>query len=226
MKGKLYGVGVGPGDPKLMTYKAVETIQKCQVVAVPKSGNSEQVALNIAKEFIKNQILIDCYMPMIRDKEALRKQHEEVVSELKGYLDKGQDIAFLTLGDPTIYSTYMYIHRLIKEMGYETEIIPGISSICSVAAALNDSLCEGSDCLHIIPASYKGKEDYLDLEGTKVLMKTGKSMEKVKQHLKEKGLYERVRAVECASMPNEKIHESLDTVEESSYFSVIVVKER
>lgn len=226
MKGKLYGVGVGPGDPKLMTYKAVETIQKCQVVAVPKSGDSEQVALNIAKEFIKNQILIDCYMPMIRDKEALRKQHEEVVSELKGYLDKGQDIAFLTLGDPTIYSTYMYIHRLIKEMGYETEIIPGISSICSVAAALNDSLCEGSDCLHIIPASYKGKEDYLDLEGTKVLMKTGRSMEKVKQHLKEKGLYERARAVECASMPNEKIHESLDTVEESSYFSVIVVKER
>lgn len=226
MKGKLYGVGVGPGDPKLMTYKAVETIQKCQVVAVPKSGNSEQVALNIAKEFIKNQILIDCYMPMIRDKQALRKQHEEVVSEFKGYLDKGQDIAFLTLGDPTIYSTYMYIHRLIKEMGYETEIIPGISSICSVAAALNDSLCEGSDCLHIIPASYKGKEDYLDLEGTKVLMKTGKSMEKVKQHLKEKGLYERARAVECASMPNEKIHESLDTVEESSYFSVIVVKER
>ncbi len=226
MKGKLYGVGVGPGDPKLMTYKAVETIQKCQVVAVPKSGDSEQVALNIAKEFIKNQTLIDCYMPMIRDKEALRKQHEEVASELKGYLDKGQDIAFLTLGDPTIYSTYMYIHRLIKEMGYETEIIPGISSICSVAAALNDSLCEGSDCLHIIPASYKGKEDYLDLEGTKVLMKTGKSMEKVKQHLKEKGLYERARAVECASMPNEKIHESLDTVEESSYFSIIVVKER
>lgn len=226
MKGKLYGVGVGPGDPKLMTYKAVETIQKCQVVAVPKSGNSEQVALNIAKEFIKNQTLIDCYMPMIRDKQALRKQHEEVVSEFKGYLDKGQDIAFLTLGDPTIYSTYMYIHRLIKEMGYETEIIPGISSICSVAAALNDSLCEGSDCLHIIPASYKGKEDYLDLEGTKVLMKTGKSMEKVKQHLKEKGLYERAQAVECASMPNEKIHESLDTVEESSYFSVIVVKER
>ena len=226
MKGKLYGVGVGPGDPKLMTYKAVETIQKCQVVAVPKSGDSEQVALNIAKEFIKNQTLIDCYMPMIRDKQALRKQHEEVVSELKGYLDKGQDIAFLTLGDPTIYSTYMYIHRLIKEMGYETEIIPGISSICSVAAALNDSLCEGSDCLHIIPASYKGKEDYLDLEGTKVLMKTGKSMEQVKQHLKEKGLYERARAVECASMPNEKIHESLDTVEESSYFSVIVVKER
>ena len=83
MKGKLYGVGVGPGDPKLMTYKAVETIQKCQVVAVPKSGNSEQVALNIAKEFIKNQTLIDCYMPMIRDKQALRKQLVEVVSELK-----------------------------------------------------------------------------------------------------------------------------------------------
>ena len=226
MKGKLYGVGVGPGDPKLMTYKAVEVIEKCPVIAVPKSGDAQQVALNIAKEHITNQIIIDCYMPMIRDQEALKLQHREVATQLKTHLDSGKDIAFLTLGDPTIYSTYMYIHRLILEMGYETEIIPGISSICSVAAALNDSLCEGSDCLHIIPASYKGKEDYLDLEGTKVLMKTGKSMEKIKKHLKERGLYEKAQAVECASMTNEKVHESLDTVEESSYFSVIVVKER
>lgn len=226
MTGKLYGVGVGPGDPKLMTYKAVETIEKCQVIAVPKSGDAEQVALNIAKAFIKDQVIVDCYMPMIRDKEELKACHEQVSMQLKAYLDKGCDVAFLTLGDPTIYSTYMYIHRLILEMGYETEIIPGISSICSVAAALNDSLCEGSECLHIIPASYKGKEDYLDLQGTKVLMKTGKSMEKVKKHLRDRGLYEEAKAVECASMTNEKIHQTLDTVEESSYFSVIVVKER
>lgn len=226
MTGKLYGVGVGPGDPKLLTYKAVETIEKCPIIAVPKSDNAGQVALNIAKDFIKDQVIVDCYMPMIRDQEALKACHEEVARQLKVYLDKGQDVAFLTLGDPTIYSTYMYIHRLILEMGYETEIIPGISSICSVAAALNDSLCEGSECLHIIPASYKGKEDYLDLEGTKVLMKTGKSMEKVKAHLKERGLYHKAKAVECATMPGERIHQNLDTVEESSYFSVIVVKER
>lgn len=226
MTGKLYGVGVGPGDPKLMTYKAVESIQKCKVIGVPTSGTSEQVALNIAKAYITDQEIVHCYMPMTRDKEELKKQHDAVANKIKAYLDEGLDVAFLTLGDPTIYSTYMYIHKRILAMGYETELIPGVPSICAVSATLNDSLCEGSDSLHIIPASYKGKEDYLDLEGTKVLMKTGKAIKKVKEHLKEKGLYERAKMVECCGMPNEKIHLSLDTAaEDGSYFSVIVIKE-
>nr|WP_307989039.1 precorrin-2 C(20)-methyltransferase [uncultured Niameybacter sp.] len=221
--GKLYGVGVGPGDPKLMTFKAVEILQACSIIAVPKSGEGDSLALSIAKPYIKEQEILECYMPMTRDKEILEKNHEVVTRSIKGYLEEGKDVAFLTLGDPTIYSTYMYIHRRIVNLGYETEIIPGISSICSVAAALNDSLCEGSECLHIIPASYK--ESYLDLKGTKVLMKTGKSMERLKEELREKGLYKYAKAVECASMPDEKIHESLDTLEDSSYFCVVVVKE-
>lgn len=221
--GKLYGVGVGPGDPKLMTFKAVEILQACSIIAVPKSGEGDSLALSIAKPYIKEQEILECYMPMTRDKEILEQNHEVVTRSIKGYLEEGKDVAFLTLGDPTIYSTYMYIHRRIVNLGYETEIIPGISSICSVAAALNDSLCEGSECLHIIPASYK--ESYLDLKGTKVLMKTGKSMERLKEELREKGLYKYAKAVECASMPDEKIHESLDTLEDSSYFCVVVVKE-
>lgn len=221
--GKLYGIGVGPGDPKLMTFKAVEILQTCSIIAVPKSGEGDSLALSIAKPYIKEQEILECYMPMTRDKEILEQNHEVVTRSIKGYLEEGKDVAFLTLGDPTIYSTYMYIHRRIVNLGYETEIIPGISSICSVAAALNDSLCEGSECLHIIPASYK--ESYLDLKGTKVLMKTGKSMERLKEELREKGLYKYAKAVECASMPDEKIHESLDTLEDSSYFCVVVVKE-
>ena len=221
--GKLYGVGVGPGDPKIMTFKAVEILQSCSIIAVPKSGEGDSLALSIAKPYIKEQEILECYMPMTRDKEILEQNHEVVTRSIKGYLEEGKDVAFLTLGDPTIYSTYMYIHRRIVNLGYETEIIPGISSICSVAAALNDSLCEGSECLHIIPASYK--ESYLDLKGTKVLMKTGKSMERLKEELREKGLYKYAKAVECASMPDEKIHESLDTLEDSSYFCVVVVKE-
>lgn len=221
--GKLYGIGVGPGDPKLMTFKAVEILQTCSIIAVPKSGEGDSLALSIAKPYIKEQEILECYMPMTRDKEILEQNHEVVTRSIKGYLEEGKDVAFLTLGDPTIYSTYMYIHRRIVNLGYETEIIPGISSICSVAAALNDSLCEGCECLHIIPASYK--ESYLDLKGTKVLMKTGKSMERLKEELREKGLYKYAKAVECASMPDEKIHESLDTLEDSSYFCVVVVKE-
>lgn len=224
MQGMLYGVGVGPGDPKLMTYKAVETIRKCQIIAVPKSGETEQVALNIAKEHITDQVIVHCYMPMIRDQDALNQQHDSIAKELKGYLDQGMDIAFLTLGDPAIYSTYIYIHKRILKMGYQAELIPGVPSICAVAAKLNDSLCEGGDSLHIIPASYK--EDYLKLDGTKVLMKTGRSIKKVKEHLKEAGMYDQAKMVECCGMPCEKIHHSLDSVsDEGRYFSVIVIKE-
>lgn len=221
--GKLYGVGVGPGDPKLMTFKAVEVLKACPIIAVPTSGEGSSLALSIAKPYIEDQEILTCYMPMTRDKDILEKNHHIVTQDIKKYLDEGKDVAFLTLGDPTIYSTYMYIHRRIVDLGYETEIIPGISSICSVAAALNDSLCEGSECLHIIPASYK--ESYLDLKGTKVLMKTGKAMGKVKEELKERGLYDGAKAVECASMPEQKIHNTLDTLEDSSYFCVVVVKE-
>ncbi|MEG0014186.1 MAG: precorrin-2 C(20)-methyltransferase [Cellulosilyticaceae bacterium] len=224
MKGILYGVGVGPGDPQLMTYKAVEVIKKCKVIAVPKSGDTEQVALRIAKEHIADQLIVDCYMPMIRDQEALDKQHDNVAKEIKHYLDEGMDVAFLTLGDPSIYSTYIYIHKRILKMGYEARLIPGVPSICAVAAKLNDSLCEGGDSLHIIPASYK--EDYLKLEGTKVLMKTGHAIKKVKEYLKEEGVYNQAKMVECCGMATEKIHHSLDSVsDDGKYFSVIVVKE-
>lgn len=226
MKGKLYGVGVGPGDPKLMTYKAVETMGKCEIIAVPKSDNKEQTALNIAREYLGNQKIVDCYMPMIRDKEILKAQHDKVALEIKVYLDEGLNVAFLTLGDPSIYSTYIYIHKRILEMGYEAELIPGVPSICAVSAKLNDSLCENSEALHIIPASYKGKEDYLALEGNKVLMKTGKSFKKIKEELKARGLYDKAKMIECCGMPNEKIHMSLDSTEDdASYFSVIVIKE-
>lgn len=225
MKGKLYGVGVGPGDPQLITYKAVETIKKCQVIAVPlSSGDAERVALNIAKEHLTDQEVIDCYMPMIRDQEELGKCHDQVAAQIEQYLENGIDVAFLTLGDPSIYSTYMYIHKRILQKGYEAELIPGVPSICAVAAKLNDSLCEGGESLHIIPGSYEA--DYLALEGTKVLMKTGKSIGKVKAHLKEAGIYHQAKMVECCGMEDEKIHHSLDTVsDEGRYFSVIVIKE-
>lgn len=224
MKGVLYGVGVGPGDPELMTYKAVVTIKKSQVIAVPKSGDTQQVALNIAKAHIENQKILDCYMPMIRDGETLDKYHDKVVEAIKAYLDQGMNVAFLTLGDPSIYSTYIYIHKKILKMGYEAQLIPGVPSICAVAAKLNDSLCEGGESLHIIPASYK--EDYLKLTGTKVLMKTGRAIKKVKEALKSEGLYQNAKMIECCGMANEKVHESLDTVsDEGQYFSVIVIKE-
>lgn len=226
MKGILYGVGVGPGDPKLLTLLAIETIQSVDLVAIPDT-NGENTALRIVKDYIKDKELMLCPMPMSRDMETVEKGHRTSCGMLEGELSKGRNIAFITLGDPTVYSTYMYINRIICEKGYTTRIIPGITSFCAAACALNTALCEREETLHIIPASYGITDDILALEGTKVLMKSGRNMAAIKEKLKEMKLYHRAQMVECCSMENEKVYRSLEEVSEaSSYFSTIIVKDK
>ena len=226
MKGKLYGIGVGPGDPKLITYKAVERIGLTPVIAVPTTGEKRQIAFEIVAPYLSHQEIISCYMPMTRNKEVLSLSHKSCADQIQRYLEEGKDVAFLTLGDPTVYSTYIYIHKHIVSRGYEAHIIPGVPSFCAVAARLGSALCEEGEMLHIIPASYEGTEIALELKGNKVLMKTGKSLKKVITLLKEKGLFEKAQMVSCCGMKEEKIYPTLENVEhENSYFSVVVVKE-
>lgn len=229
MSGKLFGVGVGPGDPELMTLKAVRIIESAQVIVLPESGGSRMLAREIVENAgislsDKEVLLLD--MPMTRDALKLEESHTKAAEKLVSYLEKGISVAFLTIGDPSVYSTYIYVHKKVQNLGYETELIPGVPSFCAVAAALNISLCEKDEALHIIPASYKGN-DYLSYTGNKVLMKSGKQIEVVKEQLKTCGLYGKAQMVECCGLENEKIHKSLDDVaEDASYFSIIVVKEK
>ena len=226
MKGKLYGVGVGPGDPELITYKAVACMQKSAVIAVPTNGEGKQTAFDIVKEYITTQEIMSCYMPMTRNREQLSASHEACAAQIILELEKGKDVTFLTLGDPTVYSTYMYVHRRVKEKGYDTEIIPGVPSFCAVAARLGDSLCEEGEMLHIIPASYTGIEEALELPGTKVLMKSGKSLQKVLDLLKQKDTPQKVQMVSRCGMPQESVFYTIEDIEgQESYFSVVVVKE-
>lgn len=224
-RGIFYCVGVGPGDPKLMTFLAAETIRSCQVVALPSSGARENIALKIAAEFLEGKELLYCDMPMTRDKEKLREYHRLSAEQVKEQLDQGKDVAFLTLGDPSVYSTPMYLHHILKEQGYETRIIPGVPSFCAVAAALDTSLCEGGEMLQVIPASYPDVDEALGASGNKVLMKSGKSMRRIKEKI-DTSRFEAM-AVECCGMEQEKIHRNLEQLDEtSSYFSVVLVKEK
>ena len=155
MSGKLYGVGVGPGDPKLMTYLAVETIKNCEVIAVPADGKEHAISYKIASGIVTDMNQKECLAlssPMTKDPNVLNENYQNVSKEIMKKLDEGKDVAYLTLGDPTIYSTYIYIQRIIKESGYEAEIINGIPSFCAVAAKLGDSLADRSEQLHIIPS--------------------------------------------------------------------------
>lgn len=227
---KLYGLGVGPGDPELMTLKAVRLIRECDIIAIPASGQAVNAAYTIAKGAVPDmddKKIVEVSMPMIRDKEALNASHDAAARQIIGYLEQGKNVAFLTLGDPSIYSTYIYVHDRVLAKGYEAEIVPGIPSFCAVSARLNEGLTEAAEALHIIPASYKGLEESMELKGTKVLMKSGKSIGKIKEMIQKQPERWSAKMVERCGMEGERLFMSADEIDpEASYFSIVVVKDK
>ena len=245
MSAVLYGVGVGPGDSKLLTLKALQVIESCDMLVIPVSDkefsnpvyeeeNKRSLDIYLEKSVAYQIVLaevpsIQSYaklylpMPMIKDKERLKKVHDLSANVIAEHLEKGKKLAFLTLGDPSIYSTYLYMHERILKKGYQTEIIPGIPSFCAAAAKANISLAKNKEEIHIIPASYQA-EEMLSLSGTKILMKSGKKITEIKKILKEKQLP--FTMVENCGMKNENIYTLADEIpDESSYYSLIMIKE-
>ena len=158
MKTIFYGVGVGPGDPELLTIKAVRIINECEVLAVPGKTKEDSVAYGIALSAIpqvQQKETICIHMPMTKDEKKLRESHENGAAQIIRLMEQGRSVAFLTLGDPTIYSTYLYLQKLVQEAGFETEIISGIASFLAAGAALNTGLVEKKQQLHVIPSSYE-----------------------------------------------------------------------
>ena len=213
-KGKAYGVGVGPGDPKLMTLRAVELIKENDVFCFPGKEPKETVAYKIACAAVPElaeKELVPVYMPMKMDKEEIRRQHKAGAQIIEKYLDEGKNVVYLTLGDSTVYCTFTYLQAIMEEDGYETELVPGITSFCAAAARVNIPLCE-----------WKG--DDLSLSGNYVLMKSGSHMAEVKEILRASG--RDVNVVENCGMPGEKIYRGVDEIpDEAGYFSLIIAKE-
>ncbi|NCB91042.1 MAG: precorrin-2 C(20)-methyltransferase [Clostridia bacterium] len=229
MQGKLFGLGVGPGDPELLTIKALRLIKENDVIAVPGNEIKESVAYKIVKgvyEELDTKQLISVAMPMTKDKAVLEANHQKAADDVTQYLKQGKNVVFLTLGDPTVYSTYLYVHKRVINMGYEAEIVSGITSFCAVAARLNMGLVEMAEPLHVIPATYKAEQmdEVLKLPGTKVLMKTGKKMKDVRESILRSG--QNAVMIENCGMPEEKIYWKEEDIPESAgYYSLIIVKE-
>ena len=227
MNATFYGVGVGPGDPELLTLKAVRIIEECDVLAVPGRTKEDSVAYGIALAAvpgIAQKETICIHMPMTKDEIKLKESHENGAAQIIRLLEQGRSVAFLTLGDPTIYSTYLYLQKLVQEAGFETEIISGIASFLAAGAALNTGLVEKEQQLHVIPSSYE-IEDALDLPGTKVLMKAGKKMPLVKEAVAH--MDADIYMVENCGMTGERICRGADEIpEDAGYYSLIIVKEK
>lgn len=228
MNGTLYGVSVGPGDPGLITVRAVEVIRACGVIAVPRSSDgAERVALWIAKSAVpelEQKELVELSMPMTRDPDKLEAARAAAVETLAAYLRAGKDVAFLTIGDVTVYSTYGYLHGRVKALGFPAEMIAGVPSFCAAAARLGEPLTDAAKPLHVIPAPYEGLEEALGLPGTKVLMKSGKYFGEVRRLLAGRGVD--ARMVERCGLSGERVYRSLaGAPEDAGYLSIIVVKE-
>ncbi len=227
MRGIAYGVGVGPGDPELMTYRAARLIRENDVIAVPGKDPRQAVAYRIAAGVvpeIAEKELVPIHMPMIRDRALIDAEHRRAASLVESYLDAGRNLVYITLGDPTIYCTFSYIQRILEADGYRVELVPGVSSFCAAAARLGLPLVEWDEQLHVVPAVHK-PEMTLDEPGTYVLMKSASRMEDVRRQLRESG--RRVWMVENCSMENEKICRGLEEIpDDAGYFSLIIAKER
>ena len=178
-----------------------------------------KIALGAAPALAEKPLLtVD--MPMTKDAALLEESYRRGAALLEDELAQGKNICFLTLGDPTVYSTYLYLHQRVTAHGYPGVIIPGVTSFCGAAAALGISLCENDQQLHIIPGTYTPTQA-LQLPGVKVMMKN--NLPVTLEALKAMGAT--AAMVENCGMENEKIYRKLEDIPENAgYFSLLIVK--
>ncbi|MBQ3786582.1 MAG: precorrin-2 C(20)-methyltransferase, partial [Lachnospiraceae bacterium] len=168
-QGIFYGVGTGPGEAELMTLKACRIIRECEVLVMPALG-SECRAYNIVKQAIPeldDKEILDCSFPMNMNKEEREAVHDQTAGRIVGFCREGKNVAFITLGDPCVYSTYTYVARLVSQQGIKTRFINGVTSFQAAAAALDIDLVLQDEMLHVIPGCADPVEA-LKLPGTKI----------------------------------------------------------
>ncbi len=193
MKGKLYGIGVGPGDPSLITLQAVRVLNSVDVIFTAASPrNDYSIALQIAMPHLPENIeIIRLDFPMTRDEEVLNKAWNVAAKKVMSTLQSGQCAAFITLGDPLIYSTFGYLFKTLQKLDatLPIDIIPGITSFQATAASTKTILCEGQETLYIIPGikDDQSLQQNIDNADTIVILKAYKNFPTIMKILEDKG---------------------------------------
>ena len=281
-KGTFYGIGVGPGDPELITIKALNTIKSCPVIAAPRTGNGDMVALDIVwrtgvlagpveiaeesdktDETLRDSMKTDeasynrasadavnsndnnpeyTKLYHVGDKKILAmdftmdKDHAKRIENYRKnadaaakYLDQGKDVAMVTLGDVSLYSTVHYIAAELISRGYEIIMVPGVPSFSAAAAALAVPLAEMDKPVHIIPSVRNNSDDYLDLPGTKVLMKAGRHLHRTLDELDRRGLLDVTSLAVNCGMEDEilikKLGDDEPLPDKTGYFTTVIVRD-
>lgn len=237
MSGKLYGVGLGPGDPSLMTLRAVEAIAEADVIAYHSARHGRSIARSIAAKHLRDDHIEEALVyPVTTEttdhpggyRGAIDDFYAEASARLAAHLDAGRTVAVLAEGDPLFYGSYMHMHKRLVDR-YDTEVIPGVTSVSAAAARLGTPLAEGEEVLTILPGTLPEEELTARLAATDaaVVMKLGRTFPKVRRALEGSGRLRAARYVERATMAGERLAELADVDAESvPYFSVAVLPSR
>ena len=229
----IYAVGVGPGDPELITRKAERILRSVDVICAP-TGQAEAAsfALSIVEPYIdrSRQCIIEQVFPMKKEEADLLPFWREAAATVAAHARAGRSVAFITIGDPFLYSTFLYIYRILKEdyPDVPLEIVPGISSVFAAAAAAGVPLGMSSDRIAILPATYetdKLRQVLLDFD-TVVLMKVHRRFDTIFALLSELGLQDKAVYVRRVSSDQEEIVSKLSGLAGRTldYMSLIIVR--
>jgi len=238
MTSTLFIVGVGPGDPELITRKAFHILETTPVVATPKgSKNGNSTALSIVEQAmdLTGREIVHLYFPMQKihkktgPSTGVQEAWDEAAEQILDFLEQGKDVVFPTLGDPAIYSTGYYLYETILNRKPETRVkfVPGIAAMSSCSAATGVPICLGDDKLAVIPATFAIGEirDTLQNFDTVVLMKVHRVLDQLIEVLGDLNLLDHAILVERAGMKDECIHKKLAEIKnEVHYFSTLIVR--
>ncbi|MGB9712062.1 MAG: precorrin-2 C(20)-methyltransferase [Dissulfurimicrobium sp.] len=238
MTGKFFVVGVGPGDPGLMTLKALDVLKQSPVWLAPKGReNGGSVALSIIERLVSREgkEVLDVHFPMKKVRKGLGDKDmvmawREAANAISARLLQGKDVAFPTMGDPGIYSTGFYVCETLMDLmpDFNVTIIPGVSSISAGAASATIPLCLGDEQMVVIPATFEDIRirDALLTFDTIVLMKVHNVMDKITAILDELGLTKRAVLIERSSLEDERVIRDIksSSIGPLHYFSTIIVR--
>ncbi len=225
MVGKLYGVGLGPGDPELMTLRAHRLILAAKVVAYPTLAGGDSFARSIAADVIPKgarEIVMD--VPMSTARAPAQAAYDAGAAEIAAALEAGEDVVCLCEGDPFFYGSFMYLFARLNAR-FEVEVVPGVTSITTCAARAGLPLAARNERLTVLPGPLPEAELRARIEGAEsvAIMKVGRHMAKIRGVIDKLGLTSRAVYVERASLPQEVVCPLAEAPETAPYFSMILL---
>lgn len=234
MAGKFYGLGVGPGDPGLITVKAYRILEEVDTICVPRSSaDRESLALQVVRGVVKKDFdYLDLSFPMSRDKNVLEQSWEKAGEEVARRVLAGHNVAFVTIGDPMFYSTYGYLLEYLvkKHPGLETETVPGVMAMSACTSLLGVPLAEGEETIAIIPAAYglEELESAIRSFDNIVLMKVNRKIDEVRRLLDRLGLKDNAAYFSRCGYTDQYFTADLDSLsgQKLDYMSLLIIKKK